>query len=1354
MDLENIGKSSNENTEIYAKVFLENLEVAKISKVKKGLFKVYAIFNNSWDPGEYPIYKSFMVYVGGLIKHFQLLFLVLQARKYTNSYTYEAAIQKFLKFVMIDNFVITEHHQVYFTNFLMIFNFTVLISIGVLTIQVIYKKKTLMALLSGMIVIATWVLYSILFIPMLIYSFFYIQYSFQSTYTISYYQSTLEFSPIFAFLLGISSLLLSIHLFFCALFLYNPQYSTTAPRSRGYSEILIKNYLGFIVLSFLYTLLPGTYFLSFSFVITCFLLKEFIYRQPFYSFIENYIEAGFNLSLCTISAMCLLDNLINLNNTTLFCYLFIMPILFIILYWHMKKVLESLEASTEKSPYAFEFKLRKKLYKTTEINEDEVEKMFAEATENYLEFRMFFVWECCFFMNINLAVAATKLLKMNYSQCRPEWMQKPKKVFHCFLAIESEYFSYMLLKRIRKSHTSRDMVLIKYLINLYRFVLIDYQLCINLLRGIDLYIESKGVLLKDITNGISNFYSSYRSKELAFEKNVSKYGNDKSFMDKNFSFRSEILTPLDLSALVKNVRIQESFMDKLLGNNSSKKNGILIVSGFPSNFGKIIYANNETLSLLSYPSKNLLFGKHINLIIPSPFKLVHDMHLLKALMYNSNLETARPLLYVVDYNGNCLQVAMSTRIVFYAEASYFFIELIEDEFYDCFALCSSTFEVYSFSVELKNIIHEPMENIEKAFPYLQKYIENYREGSEFIYAEFGKEALMKWENVRIGEISLKIVYFLDPGMLFKFKTIKKKVDICSAVTFQELITHVREEKKEPKPRPSMSRRRIRKFSDNTKFLEVYFQDYSVNILRLYKVFSYSLSIAIVLVVLAYMIMAVISSSFINDKPLAEILANVLNLKYNIASLSLKIRTLDLYYQGVPCFFTENTYMSKITENLISLQSIINDINSYDNKFNIKKHLETYKLPQWSNKNGISTKYDSNLYQAIIMLIANSFQVVNSDFTDKDSLLNIYQNSFVGIYNGANFTNFQCLHSIKENNLLIIQGFEMVNWIGLIPIAILIIIIFYVLYQFENINCNQWESINAIPKEIFLLMRSRVAGRINRYYLPDFEKECKLNHASDLIHTVWKEMAFKAICAVIVSIVSYLLVIYMVEYPLNDSVSSRLDFMIYGDKRAMFVKAFSWVKEGQAGKYNTSYVDLFDKDREFSRFEDIFESFFQEIKYFENLLLLKTLNSQYDKYFDFLVGDTCKYVIQANCSKTIISHGVHQAINEVLQQSYYFVNSNIYDTANMLELEHSVNIFENILNTGLDLMNQAIDNTISLNKIRIQVIATVFSLASILLWIWLKRSGTQIKNILLSKNEFIGLFKEASQAKTEDNPIIM
>ena len=916
---------------------LKYLASAKTPMLKKTIFKVYDLISGSGDIEACVTLKRLGLHLGIVIKQLQLLFLVLNARKNPSSLIFDSYINSFLSVVMIDHYTTSINYQSLVTNFAVFLNISIALLLLILAVQVILKKRFLIAAIVFLINAGTWMAFNIFLFPLLIYTFFYIRISTGTGVEYSaYYEQTLQYSQPTALLLGLGVGILLIHLLFSTLFLYDSRYNPSSPGARGFSSILIYQFLYSTAICLLYTLLPSDYFLGIGFATGLIILSKYMKFQPYYSFTENFMESSLWLIFSTSCGLFFVDNVLNLGAPLLFCFISTILPQYILLYWYLQDYRQRNLNSTEKTPYILEAKLRKMLYKTKDVsleNIEAIETMFREATETYLEFKPIFVWEFNFVMQVssNHSLAIIKLLKMNFAESRPAFIPKTGKIFKYEFSLESEYFRYVLRKRLTKIGVFRDFNLFKYIKDLHVFVKADYTLCLNLLSALDASITSKSTPSSKIVKEINAFYESFQSEKHYFKKNTKLYGSDSLIIECHNSFYSEVIKVPGNASL--NHKIRESFIDRQLQKTSSGKKAMLIVSGFPSTLGNIIYADKDAEELFSFPSNCSLTGHNIARLIPYPFNTLHVSILCKILLYSKNLDVKRPTIFIRDYWDSCLELSMSTRVVFYSGIPYFIIEFTGSDYCPSILLCSPTLEVHVCSADIKNLFPELMVNVEGVFPHLKAYLDTVPQDIEFVYEEYGKSLKMKWSEVYVSNILVIVLYFLNPHKLLEFEPSQSQPDpivgFCKSTVFKNLERY--------NPRSTNNRKkRSRRPSGLIFSQKAIIRDDSLQILRYSKILNTILIVSTLCLVGIYISMVIITLVFVDASALDNMMTDIINIKSNIASLTFRMRTLDLHYQGIPCYFPESQYLGIVNNNLQNLQQTLENINNYESKYKIKE----------------------------------------------------------------------------------------------------------------------------------------------------------------------------------------------------------------------------------------------------------------------------------------------------------------------------------------------------------------------------------------------------------------------------------
>ena len=1348
MDSEVTEQGSDSTDEIhYMEALLNNLKSAELAMPTKTIFKLYALLFQSSRPEKLIVLKKIGYFFGIFVKQLQLLFLVARARVYPSSQIFDAGIEGALAPVMIDYYTVSSGNQIIFSNFLLALTFFTVFSLCLVLIQLITKKKILRAHLLCLINITTWVLLNIMLFPMLIFSMLSIKYLGSTSTYLAYYDATLHSSSLLGLVFILELFLVIFHLFLCTMFHYESQYTSNSLQSRAYSSVLLKQLLYFIIVSLAFTIAPANLFLAIGALAGLHMLKEFLYFQPYYSFWENYFEAGTWVIFATSCVAILIDNLFNLHSPILSCLAAVTPLEYILLYVHMQNYFEKQCESRERSPYLLEIRVRKLLQKEHSVTAETIEvvdEIFREATKEFLDFKPMLIWECNYVMqsSSNYALAIIKLLKMNFSQRRDLSTQSNHNAISYPFNLESEYFLYLIYKKIIKVKSFKEIAFFQYLEDLNIFAVADYNLCIKLLDAINSTYVKKSSSSKISVKQFKEYYNAFLQKKNIYKINKRKYGKQAEFISKHKNFHKELsLNPGSRIVATDNI-IEENFVDKFLGNISSTRSSILLVSGHPDSLGKILFANNEAAEMLLYPSKSEIVGKNITKLIPEPFDKIHNEILIKTLLFTNNLISRRPIIYMKDYYGNSMELSIVTRIVFYSRIPYFIIELIGHEFCLSFALCSPSLTVYTCSSDVKDLFPHFEHSIEDVFPNLQAYILSTPPDCDFVYEDNGRTAQMKWTELIIGTERLISIYFLDAYMLYEFQPPQLEVDFTQSTIFHNIYT--------TQLVAASQRRRNSKLVIPSKILSVLvIRDNSNAINRYSKMLNFAAVGATALVLGIYISMIITTMYFVNGSSIDNMIADVLSMRYNVASLTYRMRTLDLYYQGVPCYFSESDYKKVINTNLINLQNTLVNINNYDSKFQIKTLFQDTAVVIWDFEKGNSTSQEQNLYQAVTLLIAHSTQVLNSSFTDKDSLLFVHRNSFLTIYKALNDTGFMCLNSAKKNSLSILSAINSMNLISFIPYIALIIFSIFMLTKLEDINNNQWSIINSISDDTKSALKNLIVARIKKYYIPNFDMQITESKGTELRLSIYKKPLASILVLLLISLIFYAIALIAILDPLQSSINSRLDNIFYGGKRSFFISSFAWAKESYAKDLNISYLDIFEKNYDIASIPGRVKELTDDISYFENLRFIsvsKSMSSNlyYADYTDFLLYNPCNYITTLkNCSNTFISKGIHQGIVSFVEELYYYINYSHRDKKDLLFLEHITSQFEVSLGVGLALYSSATDVKTAYYKSSLIITIAVFSISLLLYLIVVRFILSSVKAELLGKNELISMFKEGT-----------
>lgn len=1338
---------------------IRNLNLAKKSRTKKTLFKTYHLLSTSWGNDRFYTFRSICTYFGVIIKQCQLLLLTLLERNYTSDIKYDNIIQEFLNFFMIDRFSIDNGHQDLLSVLTIVLSLSLLFIISFLAFQITMKKSFFKDPLAIAVNLISWGLRTVLMIPMIIYISIYIKnFPIVSESYINYYKKTLQFNATIGILMIVSLFTLLLHLLAKAIFHNTNLYTTETPRSRSCSIILFKQQVCIFVLCFIFVFLSKEYFLIISSIVSFYLLKEFTTMQPYYSFYNNLIEAGLWLMICTSSLLFLLDSFVNIDNTSLLCMLFLSPLEYALLMYYMKRVLNNALVKEINDPTTLELKLRHTLYRNKEISEEDLEdiqNMFNSVTGKFLEYEFVAIWEHNFVIqgigDENLAMI--KLMKTIFARKRPEIMKKSKKKFVYWPMIECEYIVYVKSKETKKKNNFKDVALIKYIKDLYIFNKYDKNACFKLLSLIDSYLCSKEISKKILLEKFCEFFSSTKFKNELLTKNILKYGNDHHFLEISQGFIDDLLKMSEMSLSLYMGKGKESYMDRIIGNNSEKNIGTIIVSGYPDIIGRIIFANQQAINILSYPSENVLIGQNFIKLIPEPFSALHKNILTKFLLFSYRSQLSRPDIFLVDYYGFAIEIIMDVRSTFYSGIPYFVVEITEKIPLECSILCSDKGEVFTTSPQLKNMFSEYGQNIEHVFPNVMKYMKEGK-NEEFLYKEGGKVATLRWSQVQIDNKALLILYFVDESKFAHFMDLSSDRPIMLKKRSFGFHYKPHEEAKEFKKRVTLNKRKVRKSCDFVESQKLTPKDYSKKIESIHKTLLYSHCITAISLLLLLCGLIIYTNHYINDSYLTTLLTDISSFRYKTASLLMRSRSIDLLQNNISCYDTIENYNNSIIKSALSYKESLNNLSTWNSEYKIIDYFKDSKILLWDFENNIGTSSQVSLYQAMFLFIGQVSLFVNTEYKNIDYKLYVYRNGYETLQHSINATIYKCLVRTIEHSTEIFYIFDIINgfttapWLAMCAFCIPFILVIV------QINKYLWENVNDISKNTFLILRNRVVERIQRMHDVDFAQDYHLNQDKKLVVNVWIKYAVKIFIAVGLSVLFYLLIVYITEQKLKYMIRIRLEHIFFGGLRTLTIKTFIWAREAHLSQLNISYDSIFHQNLNIPSSKEQFFKAADEIDYYNKKILqeakyLKSSRNSFAKYVDFLIGNTCLYTsLISNCSNTIISSGINQALSSYIQDLRYLVNSTIIDIDQLINLEYTTGIFEETLTNGISLYNSVTDEILTEAKNQTIIIACIFLLANlILLTLFIQPEILHMKKQLLSLNEFIILFKNANVDRT-------
>ncbi|OMJ81914.1 hypothetical protein SteCoe_17556 [Stentor coeruleus] len=1350
---------SNEKSDFESDL-IRNLNLAKKFWLKKVLFKAYHLLSASWGNDRFHTLRNCITHCAVIIKQCQLLFLILFVRKKPSDSNYDTFVQEFLKLFMVDIFTVYNGHQDKLTAFIIISTFCMMLIFVLLMFQDVAKKfmlKTPSIICANTI---TWCLNTILTVPVMIYSCVYIKhFPFTSKIYVKYYKSTLQFNMTIGILLILSIFITIIHLLFVTIFHNTSLYTSNITRSRSCSVVPFKQLLCIFSICFIFVFLNHEYFLIFSLALSAYMLKEFIYFHPYYSFYNNLIESGFWLMIFTSSLLILIENSININSTSLLCIIFLLPLEYLLLGYYLKKSFGLKINKDIDNPTLLELKIRNVLYKNNEISEEDIVKiqdMFNCVTGLFLEYNFIAIWEHNFILqssgNINLAMV--KLMKTIFSEKRPDVLRRPDKVFLYWPKIECEYIVYVKSKEIQKQNNFKDVALIKYIKDLYYFNKCDNKTCHELLSLIDTYLNSNEVSKKYLIKKFENFFTSMKNKDQFLVKSLGKYGNDWNFLDKNQSFQTDIIKMPDLSNSINTTKTKENYIDKITGNNSGKSMATIIISGYPDIIGRIIYASEQAANLLNYPSIYALIGKNFINLIPQAFLNFHKSILTKFLLFSYKVQLSRPEIFLVDYNGFSIEVIMEIRTTFYAGIPYFIVEFIEKIPTEYSILCSETGEIFTTSPELKTMFSMYNQNIEQVFPNVMRYLQDGKINDDFLYKEDGKIARLRWNQVRIDNKTLLILYFLDESKFKHFIDLSSDRPLLlrkrsTGVSYKSI-----EESKELKRNTTIIKRKIRKSSEQILTQKLIQKDYTKTIKANLKPLLYSHYISTILTIILYLSIIMYTSKFVNDNYLSTMLTDVCSFRYKTASIAMRTRSIELLRKGFPCNSNLTQYNNSISASTNMFKLSLDNLNTWNSEYKIMDHFKQTKITLWDFENKIETPSDQTLYQAMYLFIGRITQFIDSEYNDKDNMLYIYRNTFNALQHLINLTTYKCLISVIRRSLDIFYAIDLIKGFIIVPYTLICLFSIPFMLMIVSVNKNLWDNINGIPRDKLFVLRSRVVERIKNVHFQDFTEEYHLNQNGNFNSNIWIRYTLKVLIALGTTIIFYVLILYFCEDKLKFLIKIRLEHIFFGGLRTLTVKAFMWAREAHLSQLNISYEYIFPEYLDISSSHQQFIKVADEIEYYAKYVLLETQtlksNSQYfTKYIDFLIGNTCLYTdLVANCSNTILTVGVNQAILGYIKDLRYLAESKEIQLSYIENLEYTTSLFEKSLTSGIYLYGNVTDEFIVEARNLTHIISSFFIGISIVLLVFvIYPEINEIKKELLSRNEFVLLFKNFNTEKT-------
>ena len=393
-------------------------------------------------------------------------------------------------------------------------------------------------------------------------------------------------------------------------------YSEETYNSRAFSKLEVQNLYFRLSAILLYSFL-GTYhevaYRSFVMVMSVIFFLKYLVFGPYYNQIANTINGTHFLVLFWVSASLQLGILTESSLLPVFSTTFILPVL-IVLQVHYFKHIQIPQAVEVSNSYQLNQKFR---YLISTSDPELLLKYFSRLKKQLKtdDKKYLSIWEtnyCIDYLEDN-RLARVKLSRSIQTKGN----------------LETEFMTHKCKKRLKELAQTEDLTYLKFQTKFQKAKTQDQTLCFILLDLIN-EIQSPKPQKKKIEFLLEKSYSVVQKLNCDYEKLMKINGYCSEALHLYSTYLSEILQETQkserLDLLKRRIRTKKKKDDTLV-SYFDESNAVMVVSGDPSDFGTVSFANKKAANLLSISIENLR-GSQLSDFIPYPFNLNHNKAML------------------------------------------------------------------------------------------------------------------------------------------------------------------------------------------------------------------------------------------------------------------------------------------------------------------------------------------------------------------------------------------------------------------------------------------------------------------------------------------------------------------------------------------------------------------------------------------------------------------------------------------------------------------------------------------------------------------------------------------------------
>lgn len=1315
---------------------------AKSSKYLRCLFEFYSLISIKWVKQNINKLRTLLLHLGSLATQMQLISLVLNPTHKSAS-SFSTSIRNILEFISFNENIINSLGQNMLTYISLGIIFLQLLVFLAIYIQLLFKKKSLLGPLGLLFKTMSWAMLGYLRVPMITYAVVYVKHAWFSIGTyVEYFDLTLEFNPNIGILFLVQLVVLAVFSYFDAIFQYSICFSTGVTYSRPHSLIAIRHAICVFLITSLQQIFDISYFYYACIVVGGLMIYSHISYLPYYSNLDNLICSGIWMTLGLAAGLSLVKQYVGDEFEVFLSFIVLLPFLYLLLFWVLKLSYEKKIEAKNISPYIIELKIRKIYLENNELSQENIEsirELFKEATIQFIEFRLIYVWECNFernYMN-NPMLAKKKLLKTLFSAKQPSFFPKKKLFCPSYSSLETGFHHYSLSKEIEVTSSAKDLALIKFIKNMIKANNFEVEACYKLLEFIDADLSSQSCTVSNIMQKAYEFSNTLRQHGELIQMRLLKNNQYSAAIVSNFAnFKDELLTGGIGCETSQSTKKRENKLEKLIGNNSEHSCPTIIVSGHSEGIGTIIYSNNEANLLLHANSLQSLVGLKYTQLIHPPFDKMHKNILENFFLFGNNTEIRRPHLIVCDLNKFAVEITLQVRLAICANSPYFIIEMIPKSPKQSIFLCSVSGEIFGFSEE-NNEIANGAKYVQNIFPGILDYFES---SEEFEYRCGSVWKRMEIRSLQIENQVMKVLYLLGDEEFNseEISVINVKESLANKPKLQFL-------DKTLKRGMTLTKRKQR--SSASSEIKQNVVDITPTIVKSLGCLKWLNIVCLISLIILIFSWTLVATTVTNDEKYYELMDDMGKMRFTLSSILLNFRSLDLQIQGYKTAYSQDIYKENIATRTLDFENILLSLGYYKNFFDIEKQMKNTEVQVITFINTIPKPVKMNLFDGLIQAISISNSLLLTGINDTDSLFFIYNNAFSNLFESLNTTLYYALEEIKVTAHIELENKIYIKLLFITPILMLIIISIPVIVVLERINRRYWTSISEFQNQTLLVVRTKAIERINKLNGTTIFNECEISRAENVYLPVWKKYFFM-ISVYLFIVVAYMLIMnFTMENSLNSLSELKVNHKYWGGlRRSLTYRTYFASREIYFEHFtNISYSDLMKNYYDNSPLEKVYRDNINELIEKNSMLIRESQNSGYnfDDYVEMMILSPCDYDPSLlDCQNSIISKGIYLGLKIFHYELDNIAITNSNSSSLLITLESDTILLANSLHTANDFHRKITDSYINTYK---QLIGVLCSLTSTLLFICtvviIKRTQKFTEEIS-SLDQIVMMFKDS------------